>query len=348
MFAALAAVLTGVFYVNNYACQETRRDTVSSQTVIVPPNEYGHIRLQLNMSEDNLWLSLKITNGTIREATVNDENYPAYLNGSYTATWTEIPNPNRPSDSQIYEEAYPLGYNFPESTHFIFWNPDSPISKQVTVTAYTEHDETVYNLQNLQVGCLFIALGAVSGLSAAFWLGKRVLFVVVALVLIVAGGFLAATNTQLVYHEETACSFSLTIPAYACVNEPIHYNASGAYAVMIRVDKGTVNATVMLDQDFASFSQGTFEPDWAFGTGSRLEFGGRPYNAQTTNDVCLVLVNPDNYVKETSVQIIRGWEEYNYPCLAGGVTSLLLGFLVLYFSNRSQLTRFNKALEHQE
>jgi hypothetical protein len=135
VFAALASIAVGISYAQNYVGQETIRETIANQSVSVPPNGYGQIYLQLNRSDANLGLSMRITNGTLREAGVNDELYRAWSNGSYSPGWYEIPNPAQQHNPNDYEESYLVGSGFPPSIHYIFWNPDSPVSKQVTITA---------------------------------------------------------------------------------------------------------------------------------------------------------------------------------------------------------------------
>jgi hypothetical protein len=343
MFAALVAVFAGISYVNNYTSQLTRQTPVSTDSVVVPPNGYGHFLLQQNSSQENYYFSMSISNGTLREDAVAEEIYQAWLNGSYKPSWREVPSPGW---SQGGDDYWPLSAVSQERLYYIFWNPDSTISKEVTFKICEQWTEPVYNTFNLGFGIFLIAAGAVSGLAAAFSVSKRTLIVVIALTLIVSGIFLVTTNSQTFHHEEITATNSLAVPAGSCVNESVRYNATGFHYFMLKVDNGTMNSTVLSVEDFATFSQGQYEPYWQNWRGSQGISG--TMDGGSANHVYLVLSNPEAFDKQVTVQVYRAWDEYNYFGLIGGILLIAVGVIAFYFANKSQVASFNKALENQE
>jgi hypothetical protein len=158
MLAALIAIFAGVSLSDNYISQETRRNLLSTESVVVPSNGYGYYLLQANSSQEN-YFSITVSNGTLREAIVSEELYQAWQNGSYNLSWIEVPQPGW-GQSQNY---WPISSASQERWHYIFWNPDSPISKEVTINICEQWTETVYNNFNLGLGIFLIVAGPVSG-----------------------------------------------------------------------------------------------------------------------------------------------------------------------------------------
>ncbi len=345
MFAAIVPLLIGTSYVNGYSSQETRQDVVSTNSaVLAADGGYGHIFIRLNETEEHYAMSIKVSNGSVRECVANEGTYQAWLNGSYKPQWREVPDQASPGRS--YEGYFPLGANPPAALHYILWNPDSSVSKEVTINIAIERTETVYNMFNLEVGVALVVLGVVSGLAAAYTLGKRMVFAVVALSMAVTGAFLVLTNTQSVYHEGTVATKQLTLPAAANLTEPIRYNASGAYALFLKIDNGTANTTVITEANYAAFSAGQYEPSWRSGQHS-FGFTGRLPD-ESISMVYLIVSNPDNFSKQVTVDVFRGWQEYNYVCLVGGALLAMFGIAAFYLAIRPSLASFNRALENQQ
>jgi len=346
ILAPLVAIYSGILYVNHYTGQITTYDVVSTDSVVVPPNGYGHISVQLNSSDETYYVTpLKKSNGTIRVTSLSKEYYEAWINRSYKPTsWYEESN-----QAIVY---VPFGSNLSPSMHYIFWNPDSPVSKEVTFQIFRQQTETVYDSFSLEAGISLIAAGAVTGLAAAFTLGRRVFIVVIALTMFISGICLISANMQLFQREETVATSFLTVPADSYTNEHIHYNVTGIYGLILNVDNATVNdsmnATVVSEDEFAAMSQGQYEPYWQRFWTSQYLIGGTNVNSNSPNDMYLVLSNPDAFDKQVTVQVERFWEEYNYLGVAGGIALVTLAVITLYIANRGQIREFNKALENQE
>ncbi len=365
VFAALASTCTGIFYVQNYTGQETRRETLTNQSVVVPPNEYGQIHLQLDKSDANLGLSMRITNGTIREVSVNDELYQAWLNGSYSLNWYEMPNPAQQHNSNDYEESYIVGSGFPSSIHYIFWNPDSPSSKQVTITAYIEHKEAVYNTANLMIGALFTALGATglggAGLFFAFKnrdkikvTRRQVLVLVGLLLMIVLGGFLAVTYSCPVEAQRIVSQGTVTVPANDYYPLPYFVNNDGDYLFQFDVDKGVV-------QIYHSSGDSPIDR-WSNGTefdvrthnppvynGSSGSIGSSVFTCGNSYTTYYLLSNTDAYSKNVTYDITYHWTYNNYVAMMAGISFAIFGSLAFILTLlKGKLKDFNKALESQE
>ena len=362
VLAALASLLTGTFYVSLYEGQETRCETVSTQSVLVAPNEHQHIHLQLNTSQENRWLSIKVVNGTLRESCLSDELYQGWLNGSYNVTWCEMPNPARPIDSDVYEESCPLESSY--STHYIFWNLDLP-SKEVTITAYIKHKETTYNTANLALGSVFFALGAVGlagvGLFFAFKnrgnievSRKRALVLAVALLMIGLGGFLAVTYSNPVEAQIGLEHGALNIPANSWQPLAIVENWAGDYLIQISTDKGTIQA-------FHS-DDGTIIGHWSNGTEYDVRDAYYPnFNGSSgltgtsiTGDnfpvtQYLVFSNVDDFSKNVDYQISYHNTYNNYFAMMTGIALTIAGAITLCLTVlKNKLKDFNVALENQE
>ena len=116
MLAALAAVFAGISYFNSYENQTKSLDVVFRDSAVVPPDGYRHIFLQLNCSEENYWLSLKVENGTLRESIVSEELYAEWVNGTYKLSWSEVPDPVHPEG---YDDYFFMGNYLPQDMHYV-------------------------------------------------------------------------------------------------------------------------------------------------------------------------------------------------------------------------------------
>ena len=345
MLVALVAIFAGISYANNYTSQTTTQNPVFADSIVVPVNGTGQIYIKLNGTEADYYSLLRINNGSIRGAVISKEEYAAWLNGSYKPTW-------------YYDQPFTAGWgggeylpmlsNAPQERYYIFWNPDSPVSREVTLKICTQQTETVYNYVNLGAGIFLIAAGAVSGLIAAFTLGRRVVLTVVALALVVLGIFLVTTYPKSLDRKETVATNPLTVPASGFTKESIHYNITGYYALTLKGANGRMNATVIPEDRFAAFSQGKYETYWYVWQGSQYPISGNPMGDISTNDVRLVLFNPESNQEQVTVQVDHFWNETDYSGLGGGVLLLALGAVTLYVAHKRQIASFNKALENQE
>ena len=157
----------------------------------------------------------------------------------------------------------------------------------------------------------------------------------------------------MVLFNETVSSKTILVPANDNVIELIHYNTTDAYALVCKVDKGTMNATTMAEEDYSDYLQGQHEAYWQTW---RFEhsLGGMNYLCDIVNgdykyrsEAYLLLVNSDVYDKVVIVQFERYWESYNYVGLAGGVLAVAGGAILLWYANRRQLTALNRALDSE-
>jgi hypothetical protein len=338
MLIALVAIFAGINYVNTYMSQTIRHTPVLTESIVVPSMGYGHIPVDLNVSVDNYCVSFDF-NGTIRRDFVLESVYQAWANGSYKPAWYEYGPVTEDSVVPIYFNTYP------EPVNFIFWNANAYASVEVNFNVCQQWTKTIYNNFNLGFGLLLIAAGAVSGLGAAFSLSKRVFMVTIALTMIASGVFLATTYSQRFTSEEKAATFSLAVPAGACISEHISYNVTGFYALILKVNSGSMNSTVLSEPDFAEFSSGQYEPYWSAWRGYYSMSGSF---GDSLEPAYLVLSNPQALDKEVSVEVHRYWEDYNYLGLIGGVLLFAAGAGTFYFANRQQIASFNRALENQE
>lgn len=367
IFAALVSIAIGISYAQNYAGQETRRETLTNQSVIVSPNGYGQIHLQLNRSDDNLGLSMRITNGPLREASINDELYRAWVNGSYSLSWYEMPNPAQQHNPNDYEESYLVGSGFPQSIHYIFWNPDAPVSKQVTITAYIEHKETVYNMANLEMGILFTALGTAGlGGTGSFFAFKnkdkikvtrrKALMLAGLLLMIVLGGFLASTYANPIQAQTTISQGTVDIPANDYCSVPFTINKDGQYIAKFNVDKGIIQVY--------SSSDGSVISQWSNGTEFDIRTQNRPLNVSSgvTGMDCMgcmsveppwtryyILSNSDGYSKNVTYEITYNWTYNNYVAMMAGIAFVIFGSTAFVLALlKGKLKEFNRALENPE
>jgi hypothetical protein len=346
MIVALVAIFVGISYVNDYTSQVTRRNVVSTESIVISPDGYGQLSLEPNASEQEYYCAIDITNGTLRESAVTEEMYTAWLNGSCTLAWHEIPTLVSPQSSSEYHEEWPLNA-INQKMHYIFWNPNAPVSKGVTMTIYQQWNETIYNNCNLGIGVFLIIVGAIAGLVAAFAVSKRVLMVVVALVLIFSGAALAINYSHTFHHEGIIAADTLLVPADSYVNQPIRYNATGNYAIFLKTENATLNATVLSEDEFNAFSQGQYQPNWHITQGWTYGFSGKPLDAPSANQVRLVLYNPDTSEKQVITQVYGAWDEYNLVGLVSGILLIALGTDLFCFANIRQIAEFNVALEKE-
>ncbi len=344
MLLALALIFTGVSCINGYSSQVTHHNLVSTESIVVAPDGYGYLSLQPNASQENYYCTIRISNGTIRETSLTDELYAAYLNGSYKATWHEMPTPVIAQSTSDYEETWPLNA-LTEKMNYIFWNPASPTSKEVSLTIYQEQTENRYNGFNLGLGIFLVASGAVSGLGAAFWVSKRTLLVVVAFTLIFSGIVVEGNFAQINHHQGIVSTYSLTLLPGDYLNESIVYEQPGSYAFMLTVKNGTIDSVVLSDEDFAKFNEGQYEPHWSNVKGSQGLSGNIIGNS--ADHVYLVLSNPDSAEKQVNIEVHHSWDAYNLVGLGGGISLIAGGITILFLANRSRFSAFNKALEEQ-
>jgi hypothetical protein len=345
MLIALVAIIAGIGYVNNYADQAETRIPVSEETIIVPAKGYGHISMDLNKS-GNYEFCIDL-NGTLRADYVPQSLYQTWVNGSYKPPFSSEIGPNSGGSGQ----SIPAFMNtYPEPMYRIFWNTDASANVEVTVKISQVTTEQVYNNFNLGFGVFLITAGAVSGLVAAFWVSRRVLLVVIALTLAASGAILTLTYSKTFTFEEAAGTSTIAVPASGIVNEPIRYNATGYYMLMLKVDKGTMNSTVLSEQEFTVFQQQTETervPYWQKWK-NEASMGGSPLGGDSTYTVYLLLSNTEAYQKQVTIEIHRYWAEYNYIGLIGGILLIIAGVGTFYFANRHQIASFNRALENQE
>ena len=345
MLAALAAILAGTSYVNNYSSQVTRRNPISTESIIIPINGYGQLTLAPNETQENYYFSISISKGTVRESCVSNELYDAWLNGTYRLSWREEPTPRADGAPNTAENYYPVNV-VTQETHYIFWNPDSPVSKEVTLTICRQWTETVRDNFKLGFGFFLIVAGSVSGLGGAFWVSKRALLVVIALVSIASGVFCASMYSQMYHGEQVVTTYFVVVPANGWIDEPAVYDQPGYYAFIVIAKNGTINSAVLSQSDFEAFSQNQYEPNWLIVKGSQ-DLGGT-MTGGSPNKNYLVLSNSDALDKPVNIEVYRTWDSYNVSGLAGCILLVAAGIVVFYIANRSHLAAFNKALENQE
>ncbi len=268
------------------------------------------------------------------------------MNGSYKPTWYY----DQPVTAGWGGGEYgPMLTNAPQEKYYIFWNPDSPVSREVTLKICTQQTETTYNYTTLGTGIFLIATGAVAGSVAAYTLGRRLLLTLVAFTLILLGVFLVTTYPKMFEGKETVATNSLTIPAHGSINELMHYNTSDSYIITLAGPNGRVNTTVVPEADFTAFTQGKYDDAyWQEWRGSHYPVYGLAMGNMSAKDVRFVLVNPEAFDEQVSVQVDRIWVGTDYSGLGGGVLLVALGIVVLFFVHRRQLGEFNRALENQE
>jgi uncharacterized membrane protein len=346
MLAALVAIFAGISYANNYTSQTSTQNPVFADSITVQVNGTGQIYIKLNATEADHYVSLKINNGSIRGAVISPEEYAAWVNGSYKPAWQY----DQPSTWWGSGEYVPMMSNAPQERYYIFWNPDAPVSREVTLKICEQTTETTYNCTTLGTGIFLIAAGTVAGSVAAYALGRRLLLTLVAFALIVLGAFLVSTYPKTFEGKENVAMDSLTVPAGSSINEPVHYNTSDYYAFTLSGPNGRLNTTVIPEANYTEFLEGKYYIEyWQMWQGSHypingMLMGGIPFGS----DVRLVLVNPESYDERVSVQVNRLWIGTDYSGTAGGFLLVALGVIVLYVAHRRQIGEFNKALENQE
>jgi hypothetical protein len=232
MLVALLPIFAGISYVNNYTNKTTTQTPVFADSITVPVNGTGQIYVKLNATEAEYYVSLKIYNGSIRGAVVSKDEYAAWVNGSYKPHWYY----DQPSSYWWGAGEYsPMLSNAPQERYYIFWNPDAPVSREVTLKICEQTTETTINYTTLGTGILLIAAGVVAGAVAAYTLGRRLLLTLTAFTLIVLGTFLVTTYPKTFEGKETVATDSLTIPAHNCKRADalqhkrlLHHHLSGA------------------------------------------------------------------------------------------------------------------------
>lgn len=336
MLAALFAVIYGVPYANSYIIQGLIQTSVFSENRLVPVNATDQIHVKLNGTEAMYFVRLEVSNGTIRGAVLQKEEFKAWVNGSYAPQWCY---------EQPTSEFGGLGYgrtlgNAPVDYYHVLWNPDAPYSRNVTLTVYESKPTIAYNYQNIGIFVFSVGGGGVVGLAAANSLGKRMLLTVVALTLIVLGISFLTAQPQILEGREIVGTTSIIVPAEGTTNIPLHYNTTDYYTLTLDGANGRLNTTVVSEIDF---SAGDLDSYWSMWRGSLVPISGVPMGVPT-QDVRLVLVNPEDFDEQVSVQVDRLWPETSYTSNISGALVLTFGVAVLLFANRRLLTEFHRAL----
>lgn len=338
MFAALVAIIEGIGYFNNFTNEVTTRTPYMQKSIVVEPKGYGVIASIVNESGDHeLRISL---NGTLRVDAMPESFYLSWVNGSYKPPFSSATGPTEPG----IDGYYPVSDYQGEPWYNAYWNVYSQDCIEVKMDIVRSSTETVYNYSNLSLGVFIVALGAVSGLAAAYSISKRTMLVAISLALIFSGALTIMNNSRYSSFDKVVASTTITVPPNANITEPIHYNHTGGYLLRLTVNNGTINATALSRDAYGSFMRGEYQPYWQKG---RYDFGvGGGVSDATSSDAVLLLVNADAYGKEVTVQFHCYWEGYDYAALISGASSFTGGIAVFYFANRRQIRAFNRELEN--
>ncbi len=343
MVASLFAIFAGIPYINNYTSQYTTQNQVFSESLVIPVDDTGYMHVKLNGTEADYYSLMTVKTGPIRGAVISPEAYAAWVNGAYKPQWIY----EQPEQYGGYWEMFRNG---PAEMYYVFWNPDAPCSREVTLKICEQTTETIYNYTTLGTGIFLIAAGAVAGSVAAYILGRRLLFTVIAFTLIIGGAFLITNYPQYFEGRETVATESFTVPAHSSINTPIHYNTTDShYFLTLSGPQGRLNTSIVPESEWTAFTEGKYEMEyWQEWRGSHYHIDGLALGDMSARDVRLVLVNPEAFDEQVDVQMDQYWVGTDYSGTVGGIILVAFGIVVLYFTHRRQMAEFNRALENQE
>jgi hypothetical protein len=366
---ALAVLLAGLYMVSVYSAPQLKHEYVYSETFTMQANTTTHRSLTLNsMGIHNPIVYVEGATGTVFSSSLSDASLEQWLQGNFNVSWDGTSNMVSMSGNSVPCKVYWVEVadgSAPMVVNIVFWNPET-FSLQVNLVVDSYWSEVDIPNQNLAKS--ITALGATAILLIAALLAvknraqlknvrvtrRMALALVVAVVMIVLGVFLAVTYSNIVEAENLVDKGTITVPANDY--KPLSYqvSADGAYAIQLDVDKGTI-------QGFYS-SDGSIMLHWSNGTtqdrrltdpptfnGSSGMTGGYYNGDHYPTTRYLVLSNVDSYDKQVQYTVTYHWTYYNYFAMIAGITLFSSGAIVLALTLlKNRLHNFNKALENQQ
>lgn len=343
LILVLVMIFSGILLTNNCTRQVTDQKDILSDVLVVPANETAYKKLELAASDQSYCESLTISTGTIRARFVAPENFSTWTNTSSLLGWSIFPSsiPTMGGSNNIVDG--PMVYG-PFDEYLVFWNPDSPVDKEVTIRIYQETTQTVYDYTTLGIGIMLIVTGSIIGIVGTLKLCKWVFLNAIAIVMIVSGAFLVNTYSSTIFRQEVVATESITVPANGYAHEIMRFNETGYYSFSSN-QPINVNFTFIDKASFDAWQNGQYQPDW---NSYYYGFTINPKNIDLITTYAVVLSNQNTNDTQVNYKLYRSWEEYNYAGLISGIALIIAGAVTVFLANRDKIKQFNKALESEQ
>jgi len=366
---AVAVLFAGLLMVNVYSAPQSKHEYVYSETFMMQANTTTHRSLTLNSTGvHNPIVYVEGATGTVFSSSLSDAALEQWLQGNFNVSWDGASNMVNMFGKSVSCKAYWVEVaddSAPVVVNIVFWNPET-FSLQVNLVVDRYWSEIDVPNQNLAK--IITAIGAIAILViVAFWAVKNraqlknarvtrrmALALVVAVVMVVLGGFLAVTYSNIVEAQNVIGEGTITVPAndYRAISYQV--SAEGVYAIQLDVDRGTIQGFHSGDGSiFLHWSNGTIQDmrDCTPPTfnGSSGLTGGYYGGDGSPNMEYLMLSNVDAYDKQVQYTVTYRWTYYNYFAMVAGITLLSVGAITLALTLlKNKLHNFNKALENQQ
>lgn len=179
---------------------------------------------------------------------------------------------------------------------------------------------------------------------------KKALTVIVSLLMLVSGVFLAYTYSSPVQAQNTVAKGSVYVPAGSHQSIIYSENQAGIYYFQIDPDNGTVQVYINDENSTVNYWQnGTECPKTPDFNGSSGQFGWNIIGGTFPNTRYLVFSNPDSYNKNITYEVSCHYTYNNNFGLMAGIAFTAVGAIAFFLTLlKDKLWDFNKALDNQE
>jgi len=366
---AVAALFVGLSMENTYSVPQHRLTCISSETFSMPENSTTYKSLSLNESGSYyIVVYANDASNTVFSSALTDANLQKWLKGQFAVSWDGASGNGDFYNLPVPCQAYPYDVSSSSNTqiaNIVFWNSRN-ISQQVNVAVYEETlvmDQSGLNLATMITAASSVVIVAVAAFFAVKHRAslknfkmtrKKALVLVVSVILLVFGVYLANTYSSPVNAQVTLAHGIVNVPAKNYNSIAYVEGSAGIYLIQISSDKGTVQA-------FENGENSTFM-HWSNGTVTDIRSWSRPdinassgqtgvdfVNSGPPTTVYLILSNIDSYSKNVSYIVTYSWTYSNNFAYIAGVALTAIGAILLAITLLgNKLRAFNRALENQE
>lgn len=342
-------------------------ERVYSETFTMPQNSSAYRSITLNQSGSYEIIVNTPDDYTILSGSLTTDSLAKWQNGQFNVSWDGnlygsgsnmfgLSGPCKTYYAGVSESQLPFAQNM------VFWNPDI-ISKQVGLYAYRggyEIDNSSLSMGNLLFASGMAGLGAlglfyaVKNRHSIKVTRKKALALIVSLIILVSGGFLASIYSNPIEAQKIISKGTVDVSANDYYPLPCYVEKDGGYILEFDVDKGSIqlfhsgdNSTISHWSNGTEFDIRNTNPPIINSPSGQIgcSFGtaGNPYTQY------YILSNTDDYSKEVTYEFTYHWTYNNYFAMIAGIAFAIFGLIAFpVIMLKGKLGNFNSALDNKE
>lgn len=366
---AVAALFAGISMEASYSVPQRGRTCLSSQALSISANSTTYKSLSLNQSGSYyIVVYANDASNTVFSSALTDANLQKWQKGQFTVFWDgtsgngDFYNLPYPCKAYIYDVTSSSGT---QDANILFWNSRN-FSQQINLAVYMETGSVDQSGLNLSMTVIAAGSAGLLAVAAFFTLKnkaslkkfkmtrKKALALLISVMMIVFGVYLAHTYSSSVNAQVTLAQGTVNVPANNWQSIAYAVKSAGIYTVNISTDKGII-------QVYQNGENSTFM-HWSNGTDTDIRSWSRPdINASSgqtginllTNSPqyfeYVILSNNDSYSKNVSCTVTYNWTYSNNFAYIAGVALTAIGAILLAITLiGNKMQAFNRALENQE